>query len=486
MKRFLLLICLLFLLGACAHEDTTPTESLYIQGDVEVWTDVKELWAELEIIQLSVHEEDNPCLDFRQVLSHAGMIFEENDLFLMADDGFTVRLNDQTIDDTYLMYSSEDGWCYYSDKHPVNSRIKAMNRVVVVGKSIGDYDLNDLGFGFNVISQGRNHFYTRGMLLMSNDRDLLLTDGSANLDGVTMDVMKRHECQSLDDLMTSETDRLILFDEEGGQHYLSPPYGYIETSETHIHYLNGEETVYNVLGLMSDPPPNSIMDNFYDALYYVDKGTPVMTLFLDGFSYAQYERLYESHPDLFMMSLPKAKEALSVYKPVTNAGFTAMITGQLPSVNGIHDRSQREPLVPTIFDEVGAMGKGHGLIEGNTNILKLETSVVMNMDDNDDGLTDDEIMVSAREAIKEEYDYLMVHFHSIDDYGHSYGPYDDRTVHQIMTVDSYVEELVNGWQGMVIITSDHGMHEHGKGGDHGMIAAEDLCVPYFVIDRREE
>ena len=77
---------------------------------------------------------------------------------------------------------------------------------------------------------------------------------------------------------------------------------------------------------------------------------------------------------------------------------------------------------------------------------------------------------------------LLVHFHSIDDAGHSYGDISPKTLGQIKIVDGYVRELVEDWSGKVIIVADHGMHAEGDAGGHGQFRYEDLIVPYITAE----
>jgi predicted AlkP superfamily pyrophosphatase or phosphodiesterase len=183
----------------------------------------------------------------------------------------------------------------------------------------------------------------------------------------------------------------------------------------------------------------------------------------------------------FMGNLSKAEMALSVYRPVTNSGMAAMLTGQPPHVNGISDRSNRDPKVETIFDYLHLNGKSSMLIEGNTSILNLNTNTLLNPDRNNNGHTDDEVYESAVENMN-DVDFLMVHFHGLDDSGHTYGDFAKETMTKLLEIDGYVESLVSLWDGMVIITSDHGMHSTDTGGYHGVFRYEDMIVPYIITE----
>jgi len=75
---------------------------------------------------------------------------------------------------------------------------------------------------------------------------------------------------------------------------------------------------------------------------------------------------------------------------------------------------------------------------------------------------------------------VFIHFHGIDDRGHSFGPYSDETMEYIKAIDQYIETLGKVWDGAIIIAPDHGMHETDEGGGHGICVQSDIIVPYFI------
>ena len=115
-------------------------------------------------------------------------------------------------------------------------------------------------------------------------------------------------------------------------------------------------------------------------------------------------------------------KANTVYKPVTNAGFAAMITGESPQKNGVLNREYRELKVPTIFDKAEALDKKAILIEGDINILNTKLKPQLNIDKNKNGSKDDEIFNNALDEIGNDYNLFFVHFHSVDEFGHEQCP----------------------------------------------------------------
>ncbi len=245
--------------------------------------------------------------------------------------------------------------------------------------------------------------------------------------------------------------------------------------------LTGDKEINDVKGIYLFNNFYSITAAYYDTKKALDNGEKVMVVLLDGFSLKQYEEASEKNCVPFLSKYYK-HEALSVYTPVTNAGYAAIITGKTPDINGVHDRSFRDMNVETIFAYSLKSNKKPLLLEGDVKILNIETEPVLHVDENKDGDTDDEMYENSKIMVSEDYDLIFLHFHGIDDRGHSYGPMADETMEYIKKVDGYIETLSSMWHGTIILTADHGMHEDVEGGNHGLCRMSDMVVPYFLKD----
>ena len=230
---------------------------------------------------------------------------------------------------------------------------------------------------------------------------------------------------------------------------------------------------------MLNPPSASIMDVYHDTLAYIQDGQSVMVVLVDGFSYTQFEEAYSKGYISFIEDKELANKALSVYRPVTNSGLAAMITGQPPCLNGIYSRDLRELKAPDIFEVLSGSGYSSAMVEGDIGVISTSIDPILNTDKDGDGSTDDEIFESALEVL--DKDMVFIHFHGLDDRGHDYGELDPRTLEYLKVVDRYIESLLSEWEGKMIITADHGMHSTCPEGSHGEFRYEDLIVPYIVI-----
>ncbi|HHZ00804.1 MAG TPA: hypothetical protein GYA03_06885 [Tissierellia bacterium] len=262
---------------------------------------------------------------------------------------------------------------------------------------------------------------------------------------------------------------------ENGEIIKIPVDFYIENSAV----IAGGQSIEKVEGIYLTDNYRSITDAYYHMKEFLDKGQKIMTVLLDGFSYNQFKRACEENKLTFLNKYFKYP-ALSVYTPVTNAGFAAIITGQTPDVNGVHDRSKRQTDVNTIFKYALDNNKSCILLEGDIKILNTEVEPELHTDINKNNEIDDEIYERALKAVKEGHDLIFIHFHGIDDRGHSYGPYSSETMEYIQTIDKYLKNLSQEWKGAIILVPDHGMHEKSEGGEHGTCCQSDMIVPYFV------
>ncbi|WP_326906673.1 alkaline phosphatase family protein [Sedimentibacter sp. MB31-C6] len=256
-------------------------------------------------------------------------------------------------------------------------------------------------------------------------------------------------------------------------------------------YINKNKSVFvtyenrnikNIEGIYLTDKYNSITNAYFETKEYLKSDKKVMTVLLDGFSFNQFKILNEKN-DIPFLSKYFKYPALSVYTPVTNAGYAAIITGQTPNINGVHDRSVREMNVDSIFEYANSNNKNSLLLEGDIKILDTEIEPELHIDINKDKDTDDEMYKSALNAVNENYDLIFVHFHGIDDRGHSYGPYSEETMEYIKIIDQYLLNLSKVWDGAIIIVPDHGMHETSEGGGHGICVQSDMVVPYFIKEK---
>ncbi|MGI6359109.1 MAG: alkaline phosphatase family protein [Bacillota bacterium] len=495
MKRIMAVVALVAMLGigywlgqshGIRKGANLPSTALTIVGDVAttVWVEsLQGMQRELETVTLE--KGSIQAIPLQSLVQLAEPLADKNKVVLRGVDGVAAELSQ--LEGAYITYSAEHGWHAKNPNHPVSSNIKHLQDIIVVAEGFS-WDR-----GINIMTSEENlDNFTVGQLLNDELSLVRIVDGTATVEhegqriSSSAVVFKRMLGlgQLLERVELPEPENLAVMGENGAFVMVDMSMGgYLEVGEHSVNYVvlgDYSQTVRDVRAMMFNAPELSIMQTFDDTVRRLENGEKVMIAFLDGLSYRQYRRAVETGMAPYLQSLPPAEKALSIYQPVTNAGFAAMITGQPPGVNGVHSRSQRGLNVPSIFGRAVELGQKAILVEGNIQILDTEVDPRLNLDQNQQHGTDDEVFASGLQAIAEQPDLLMVHFHGIDDCGHQFGPLAEQTLQKIQQVDSYLQALAAEWDGTIIVVADHGMHVEGDGGSHGQARAEDFVVPYIV------
>ena len=442
---------------------------------IEVIGDVQTALAFTDLTDIDPESGERIALDV--VLAVCEPREADYSVLLVGTDGLVARV-DQRLEETWLQFSREHGWEIRDALHPVSAQIKHLAQIIVVSES--DRNLTSVGVESREAELLR---VTPGALALLGPSRSLHWEGSSSIDRESgtyeVDIYTSDWTYPLAGIL--EADSRLWISGRDGSVGLHRGVGELVLAGNRIDYRDGDYLVEDLAGILVEAPVASVADAYEEALYYIGKDIPVMLLFLDGFSYRQYEFAAEEGLIPFLAGCEKPAEAVSFYKPVTNVGFAAMISGQGPEENQIHSREDRV-LQSSIFKVLAEQGKEALLLEGDIRILDAGAEERLHVDKNGDGSVDDEIFASAQEALGLGYDYLLVHFHAIDDAGHSHGPYGEETLAQIALHDRYAAELSEQFAGKVIVVADHGMHETDDGGTHGLVSWDDLVVPYLVMD----
>ena len=111
-------------------------------------------------------------------------------------------------------------------------------------------------------------------------------------------------------------------------------------------------------------------------------------------------------------------------------------------------------------------------------------AVILSGDKDGNGYSDDNVFQNALDVIQNNLPTLLyVHFHEIDDMGHSYGENSAEYETALISVDHYIAQLIAALpaETLVVITADHGMHTTSDGGNHGTLTAADMLIPITII-----
>ena len=220
--------------------------------------------------------------------------------------------------------------------------------------------------------------------------------------------------------------------------------------------------------------------------------TPVasqaLLLFLDGFGYVRYTEALKAGLIPNLAELPEPLIGLTAYPPSTRVGTAALLTGAPPQVNSVDGRSIRSTEVETLFDVAANAGLEVVAVEGEALAFNLRGAEVQLSGDRDgNGSTDDNVLANALTMLDSGMPELFfVHFHGIDDAGHTYAPGTPEEETVIRDVDAAVGQLLEALPAdtMIIIFADHGMHrveEEGRLGNHGHLIERDMFIPIWVV-----
>lgn len=453
----------------------------YIKGDVQEVINLKEL-AKIEKIEIEYKNNKLKVYQLKDIIKIAKPIPENYELILSAQDGLRAKISGDKIDKSYINFSSEHGWEAINLNHPISSNIKLIESIIVVSKD------GDKKEPFTIITQNENLLIkTPGQFLSDTYNNISVFEGksSQNLEGkdYSVEIFSEKKVLKPESFIDNNIeDRTIIFNEEGKT--LEYNNGYIEIKDNHLNYINPvkKESLQKIRGMVIGAPLKSNKDVYYDVLHYLENNERVLVILLDGFGYHQYEYLKENNQIPFLAKIDNVSKVITSYKPVTNTGLAAVLTGKGPAENGIYNRSFKDLKTPDIFKKATDMGLESSYVEGNIKILNTSIEPILNPDFNENNTTDDEVFEETKKQVNKDIDLIFTHFHGIDDSGHDYGPYGEKTIEVIKKTDSYINDLAQLWNGKIIITSDHGMHATKEGGDHGVVFYQDMFVPYLITE----
>jgi predicted AlkP superfamily pyrophosphatase or phosphodiesterase len=143
-----------------------------------------------------------------------------------------------------------------------------------------------------------------------------------------------------------------------------------------------------------------------------------------------------------------------------------------------------------LFDVAAAAGLRVVAVEGEALAFNLRNAEVQLSGDRDgNGSTDDNVLANALAVLDAGMpDLFYVHFHGIDDAGHTYGPGTAEEEASIRQVDAAMGQLLADLPAevLIVVVADHGMHsavEEGKLGNHGSLIERDMFVPILLTKR---
>ncbi len=467
MKKIILFLVIALFSGCSNTVEPPLIKELKIIGDLEHSLSIHMD----DLSEHTISDNKHLAISLQDVFENNEIKVEEYNVMFVANDTLTNLIESDY--DEVLVYVKDNKWHIHSDVFPPTLNLKDVNHLMFIKKQ----PTADDGVTLFSVSEDK-YLITVGNHMSYGFETVLKLDGVSTKNTQTMHAYQQKTILPLSKL--SDATSFLVFSYQGDHQYLSNDI-YLLKKDTNFDVVDEDFNILvsHVAGILEDPPAHSIMDLYYDSEYYISNNVPIMIILVDGLGYHQFMYAKNNNIAPTITSL-EPKIATSVYTPVTNAGMAAMLSGQSPLNNGVLNRRFRQVKTPTIFDVAKQYNASAVLLEGNINILDLNVDVRLHLDNNGNGTSDDEIFDSALQRMNDD-DVLMIHFHSFDDAGHSYGPLASQTMNRLSMLDDMISELLKSWQGVSIIVSDHGMHQTSEGGNHGLISHSDMIVPYFII-----
>ena len=240
-------------------------------------------------------------------------------------------------------------------------------------------------------------------------------------------------------------------------------------------------TIANVLGLPN--LPEAVGVNRVDIS--ADYGAMIL---LDGLQYKKLMQLMEAEKlPFFLQHQDSIQKGLTVYPSISTSASAALLTSAPPQVNGVFGYGYRSTESVTLFDLAVEAGLSVRAVEGDSLAFNLRNAdTTLSGDRDGDGFTDDNVLDNSLDVIQSGMPKLLyIHFHNIDDIGHSFGPNSPEYEAAIIQVDSYLNQIYEALpiNTLVAIFADHGMHASEDGGNHGTLTPEDLIIPILFIQK---
>ena len=216
----------------------------------------------------------------------------------------------------------------------------------------------------------------------------------------------------------------------------------------------------------------------------------VVWIFLDGFGYEGFEAAKKEGLIPYLGSLENIYPSYGIYPPKTSTSTAALLSGLDSKRNGVWAAGIRKISVPSIIDAVVDSGMQFSIVEGESTPFNYPNAEVMlSGDRNNNDSTDDNVFINAEAKIAEGIaEVLMIHFHGIDDVGHTYGPYSTEWNEKVAEIDAYTEQLVEQLpkSTLIILFPDHGMHHitnDSSLGNHGNLILDDIEIYIILVQK---
>ncbi|MCL2064804.1 MAG: alkaline phosphatase family protein [Candidatus Cloacimonetes bacterium] len=406
----------------CRKEPTLP-----IFGDIPIGTSITSLDDLQELV--TIHNISN--------------------IFLVTKDSIAVEMRIASLSELNIVYKKGQ-WDIKSETLPRTTNLKDLHYIAV------ESDFQDYRLAlFNGVDKQEHLSAYQGI---KKEFEVI---GTSSMNGHSI---WKYEYVSPYYYFICNADTLLTVFKNGNESFFTPTelsdilifektHWKIKSIKDKVDFSTNDSEIVTIL--WENYPNESIFD-IYTKLYTLNRSNlPTLLILIDGLGWNMVENAKARNRSVFFENLD-LKPMRVKYPPKTRTVMALIETW-------FHE------IEKNVADLLRAV-----IIQNDRSYLSTKIPIILNTDRNNDGFIDDEVFETAMEYIKMDYDFILVHFKSIDDVSHVYGPYSENTIQRIEQVCFYVQKLMDSWEGAVIIFSDHGQHNQGFQGNHGVNRIEDM------------
>lgn len=389
-------------------------------------------------------------------------------IYLNETSNIKTFLGENNIDAEYALLCGNDGTAAYIYKKSFSEMelVKEKNRWNSVTNKLPDVcNIKDLS---NINLFLRNSKYSL-YFLNNTEQEMVLSPFEAELSQYELLGKSRKNGHSVKKYKYSEkfkieteSDSVLATMKSGSEKWLKPnEKGILEGFELRdCYFVNSNDTL---VSLWVNPP---LMDAYdiHKKIVNNKNRDKNLYIFIDSFGWVFNEYLKSIKHKGFLSQFEL--ESLRVpFPPRTINSYWVIGSG-----TSLQNRKTNDEYFADILndDQKGL------IIEADRIYYPSPIEHITHTDGNGNGTIDDEIFEKTMQYIDDDLDFLLVHFHSLDDIGHQSGAYTPERLETFKLLEKYTEQITKLWTGNVYLFSDHGMHSEGISGNHYTGSAEDM------------
>ncbi len=261
---------------------------------------------------------------------------------------------------------------------------------------------------------------------------------------------------------STEADSVLAIFNNGTEKWLKPSEnGELLDIEFEDYYFSCEE---DTLVTLWENQPEMNAYKLHETLNQKLKDERSLVIFLDSYGWLYKEHLKAIGYSGWLSDLDFAPLRVP-YPPRTFNSYWVIGSGSI---------WQNRKVTDEYFADLPVAPEKALIIEADMKFYPSPIRHILNTDVNNNGTIDDEIWQDAVDHLDDDLQFLLVHFHSLDDTGHATGAYSSERFEVFQQLEKYIRNLTTRWNGSVYLFSDHGMHTEGSKGTHYRGTAEDI------------